>query len=92
MIKDKLKKRIPKLYGATIVGERGQIVIPVEARRDMNINPGEKLIIFGAPHGRGLMITKAETMSEFMNQAIDFISRFNKIIETREDSSDKAGE
>ncbi len=36
-----------KFYGSVTVGERGQIVIPAEARRDFNIKPGDKLLVLG---------------------------------------------
>jgi AbrB family looped-hinge helix DNA binding protein len=53
-------------YGAATVGERGQIVIPVEARKRYNIETGDKILIMGAPHDRGLMLIKIEAMREFM--------------------------
>ena len=36
-----------KFYGSVTVSERGQIVIPVEARKDFNIRTGDKLLVFG---------------------------------------------
>ena len=32
-----------KFYGSTVMGERGQVVIPAEAREEIGIKPGEKL-------------------------------------------------
>lgn len=42
-------------YGAVTVGERGQVVIPAQARRDHDIAPGDKLIVLGSPDGLALM-------------------------------------
>lgn len=42
------------LYGTVTVGERGQIVIPANARRDLNIGPGDKLMIIKRPVCRSL--------------------------------------
>ena len=53
-------------YGAATVGERGQIVIPVEARKKYNIESGDKILIMGAPHEKGLMLVKIDAMREFM--------------------------
>ncbi len=53
-------------YGAATVGERGQIVIPVEARKKYNIGTGDKILIMGAPHEKGLMLVKIDAMREFM--------------------------
>jgi AbrB family looped-hinge helix DNA binding protein len=36
-----------KFYGSVTVSERGQIVIPAEARKDFNIRTGDKLLVFG---------------------------------------------
>jgi AbrB family looped-hinge helix DNA binding protein len=44
MIKN--SKNIEKFYGTTTVGEKGQVVIPVEARQLMNLEKGEKLLVF----------------------------------------------
>ena len=54
------------LYGASTVGERGQVVIPVEARKRYNIETGDKILIVGAPHEKGLMLVKIDAMREFM--------------------------
>lgn len=36
-----------KFYGSVTVSERGQIVIPAEARKDFNIDGGDKILVFG---------------------------------------------
>lgn len=33
-------------YGTTTLGEKGQAVIPVEARKKMKLEKGEKLLVF----------------------------------------------
>ncbi|OYT25265.1 MAG: hypothetical protein B6U95_09925 [Thermofilum sp. ex4484_82] len=33
------------VYGIVTVSEKGQIAIPVDARRDLNIETGDKLIV-----------------------------------------------
>ena len=35
------------MFGVVTVGEKGQIVIPVRARRVFNINPGDQLMVLG---------------------------------------------
>ncbi|GGM49607.1 hypothetical protein GCM10010489_21290 [Microbacterium saperdae] len=42
-------------YGSVTVGERGQVVIPAQARRDHEIEPGQKLIVLGNADGIALM-------------------------------------
>ncbi|MDR1513915.1 MAG: AbrB/MazE/SpoVT family DNA-binding domain-containing protein, partial [Propionibacteriaceae bacterium] len=36
-----------KVYGTARVGERGQIAIPADARRELGIDPGDKVVVFG---------------------------------------------
>ena len=36
-----------KFYGSTIIGEKGQVVIPKEAREDLKLKKGDKLLVFG---------------------------------------------
>lgn len=43
----KSKKNGEQFYGTTTLGEKGQIVIPAEARKTMGIKKGEKLLVFG---------------------------------------------
>jgi AbrB family looped-hinge helix DNA binding protein len=38
-----------KFYGKVPVGSKGQIVIPAEARKAMDIQPGDNVIIISGP-------------------------------------------
>ncbi len=55
-------------YGTCTVGERGQIVIPVEARAEMDFHPGEKVVIMRHPVHQGLMVFKVGAMREFLDE------------------------
>ncbi len=35
------RKRVSRLYGTVKVGDRGQVVIPAEARKELDIKPGD---------------------------------------------------
>jgi AbrB family looped-hinge helix DNA binding protein len=41
----------PEFFGTTLVGERGQAVIPAEARKCLKLKKGEKLLVFGMGNG-----------------------------------------
>jgi AbrB family looped-hinge helix DNA binding protein len=71
---------VPKFYGATTVGERGQVVIPAEARRDLGLTPATKLLVFGSHSKGGIMITKAESFAEFLTKAVDMMNRFEEML------------
>lgn len=55
------------LYGTVTVGERGQIVIPADARRDLSIGPGDKLIMIKHPVCGALMIGKLDCIIGFFD-------------------------
>ncbi|MFC1873294.1 AbrB/MazE/SpoVT family DNA-binding domain-containing protein [Chloroflexota bacterium] len=62
-------KAVPRFYGATTIGERGQMVIPADARNDLNLTPSTKVMVFGGPIGEGLLIVKAESVTEMLVHA-----------------------
>ena len=43
------------LFGVVTVGDRGQIVIPAEARRIFGINAGDRLMVLG-DEGQGIAL------------------------------------
>ncbi len=51
------------IFGTAKVGEKGQIVIPKEARNLFGINPGDTLLILG-DEKTGIIVTKPDVMSE----------------------------
>ena len=64
--------------GTANVGERGQVVIPVEARKKLNIHTGDKLLIMSHPNGDGLMFLKLDAMREFLNHLAAGLSMVEK--------------
>ena len=55
-------------YGTCTVGERGQIVIPAEARAEIGFHPGDKVVIMRHPVHSGLMMFKIDAMREFLDE------------------------
>ena len=47
------------MFGVVTVGDKGQIVIPVRARRVFNINPGDQLMVLGDENS-GIALVDAE--------------------------------
>ena len=52
-------------FGTVKVGERGQIVIPKEARDRFGIKPGDSLVVFGRDKNEKLVILKENVMRDF---------------------------
>jgi AbrB family looped-hinge helix DNA binding protein len=59
------RKREPRLYGTVKVGDRGQVVIPAEARKELDIKPGDLLFVLAGRNRRGVAMVKADAMKEF---------------------------
>ena len=78
-----------KILGTTTVGERGQIVIPAEARTEMGISGGDKLVVFGNPHNSGITLVKAEVFDKyaefFMTKSKKLEKLANEILSMKED-------
>ncbi len=51
------------MFGAVKVGEKGQIVIPREARKIFDIKPGDTLIVLG-DESQGLALVKSDSFLE----------------------------
>ncbi|MGA3190968.1 MAG: AbrB/MazE/SpoVT family DNA-binding domain-containing protein [Candidatus Bathyarchaeia archaeon] len=58
------------IYGTVKVGDRGQVVIPVKARKDFNIKPGDLLLVVAGKKKRGIAMVKADAMREFASRVL----------------------
>ena len=61
--------------GTVTVGERGQVVIPADARKKLNINTGDKMLIMSHPSGDGLVLFKIDAVREFLNHLAAGLSK-----------------
>lgn len=68
-----------KILGTTTVGERGQIVIPAEAREALEVNAGDKFVVFGDPHGNSITLLKADVVSRFADIFMNKSEKFEKM-------------
>ena len=66
------KKNTQQVFGTAKVGDRGQIVIPKEARAFFHIEPGDTLLILGKSE-TGLIVTKPETLHDLAAQIIQSV-------------------
>jgi len=56
------------IFGVVKVGERGQIVIPKEARELYDIKAGDSLMVLG--DDKGIAMLKTEVFQSIINQAM----------------------
>lgn len=70
-----------KIFGSMVVSPRGQVVIPVNARKELNIGSGDTLLACGTPHGEGLLLLKVDAVERIlsvMNEQLDSIGKLVK--------------
>lgn len=68
------KGKAQKVFGTARVGDRGQIVIPKEAREYFGIEPGDTLLILGKAE-TGLIVTRPETLNNLANQILNSVEK-----------------
>ena len=61
------KQKAQRVFVTAKVGDRGQIVIPKEAREFFGIEPGDTLLILGKSE-TGLIVSKPETLNNLANE------------------------
>ena len=59
-----------RVFGTAKVGDRGQIVIPKEARELFNIRPGDTLLILGEEN-KGLIVSRPELLRDLADQVFN---------------------
>ena len=59
-----------RVFGTAKVGDRGQIVIPKEARELFNIRPGDTLLILGE-EDKGLIISRPELLRDLADEIFE---------------------
>ncbi len=67
-------------FGSVTVGERGQVVIPADARKRFQIEPGDKLLMMSGPDKKSLMLTKLDSFREFMSAFQEGLARVEQDI------------
>jgi AbrB family looped-hinge helix DNA binding protein len=70
-----------KLYGTTTVGTKGQIVIPSEAREEMNIKSGDRLYVMGSAEGGFVGLLKEEALEKMMQHLTEQVESFRSFKE-----------
>jgi len=55
-----------KCYGSTVIGEKGQVVIPAEVRKKFHIKTGDKFLVLAGHRGVGIMLLKADALAKIV--------------------------
>ncbi|MFH1201513.1 MAG: AbrB/MazE/SpoVT family DNA-binding domain-containing protein [Candidatus Omnitrophota bacterium] len=73
-----------KTYGSVTVGDRGQLVVPAQLRKALNIRPGDQLMVFAKIEKRIISLMPSEDFSRFLERASRLISKLeSKVVKNR---------
>ena len=68
------KSKARRVFGTAKVGDRGQIVIPKEARELFNIKSGDTLLILGE-EDTGLIVSRPEVLNNIAEQILESVRK-----------------
>ena len=69
-----------KLYGTATVGTKGQVVIPVDARDELDIKPGDKLYVVGSYENQFVGFIKEDQLRRMIDHITDNVEQYKNIL------------
>ncbi len=81
MNSSKSSKKAPTIMDMVTVNDKGQVVIPADARSAIGLNSGDKLLVMLHPSHEGVVLIKPDGMESYVNQMLEQLSAAkNKLI------------
>jgi bifunctional DNA-binding transcriptional regulator/antitoxin component of YhaV-PrlF toxin-antitoxin module len=77
---------IGRCFGTAVLGPRGQLVIPVEARKELDIDAGNRFLVFGHFEGLGLIFIKVEAAEKALNIISSQLDEITKLVKESKSS------
>lgn len=74
-------------YGAVTVSERGQVVIPAQARRDLGIEPGDKLLVLADPE-QGLALMTIELLMRNLQGSSALLDQIQRLAQGESENTE----
>jgi AbrB family looped-hinge helix DNA binding protein len=69
---------VGKMLGTTSINERGQIVIPDKARKELGINADDMFVVFGNKRRGALILIKSEVFERFAEAFMNKLGKLEK--------------
>jgi AbrB family looped-hinge helix DNA binding protein len=88
-----LADKRPDFFSITTIGERGQVVIPKDARDALELKAGEKLVVLPSRQGNGLLLMKEDDIKQIarqMSERANHISQKSKQLQEKLHDAEKA--
>jgi AbrB family looped-hinge helix DNA binding protein len=87
-VKEGRREAIGKCYGSATVGPRGQLVIPADARKEVGIEIGTKLLVFESFQGKGLALVRADAVEQLLKLVSERVSEFERMLREYSESNE----
>ena len=69
-----------KLYGTSTVGTKGQVVIPADAREELNIQTGDRLYVVGSEKGQFVGFIKEDQLRKMLDHLTDNVDQLKTLL------------
>jgi len=74
-------RREHRCFGAMTVGPKGQVVIPANARKELDIDTGDTFLVFKLFRDQGLMLLKAGAVEQMLSVMSERLAYFEKLVQ-----------
>jgi AbrB family looped-hinge helix DNA binding protein len=71
-------KNRPDFFSITTIGERGQVVIPKDARQALGLGAGDKLVVLPSKRGNGILLMRQEDIKQIARQVSERADRISR--------------
>lgn len=71
----------PTFYGSATIGTKGQIVIPAEAREELGLNAGDKVVVIGIKEHGMVGVCKMESIEQMLTQMTENLDTMRKVLD-----------
>jgi AbrB family looped-hinge helix DNA binding protein len=71
----------PAFYGTATIGTKGQIVIPAEAREELGLRPGDKVVVIGIKEHGMLGICPVSSVEKMLAQTTEQLEYIQKVMQ-----------
>lgn len=73
----------PMIVDIVTVNDKGQVVIPADARSAIDLNHGDKLLVMVHPSKEGVILIKPDGLESYANKMLEKLSDAKKSLKNK---------
>ena len=73
-----------KLYGTATVGTKGQVVIPADAREELDITAGDRLYVVGSCQKKWIGFIKEDQLREIVEHITENVENYRQLLNNKD--------